>query len=313
MSATTLISTIGVALLSTTMFFTSAQAQNYIKFVDPHEHAFSIDVPQGWNVRGGLLRYSPLAYNFVMQLDSPDGQHIKIGDENILPFTAPAPGLPPPGSKYPVGQGVVMIVAPYMNGAQFARKWGGSVLNKMCQGKLQSHGSSRVNSPSGSQSDSSGQAVFNCGNNIAYVFATTTLAPGPATTWVAADSIIGLAPPDKIHNTVDIIYHMIGSARINPQWMMTQLQRSGIAIGVARQRTQDLMKQQELTSVNTPVSANYAINQVVRGYTTTPGGNEVQQQGNGDYYWDCNVYGQGHRTVNTPSDRPPGPNCTQIP
>jgi hypothetical protein len=299
--------TLGLALLSAISFIEPAQSRDYVRFVDPREGAFSAEVPQDWNVQGGLLRYSPLAYNFVLQLDSPNGQHIKIGDANILPFTAPGPGLPPPGSKYPVGQGVVMIVAPYLNGVQFAQKWGGSVLSQACGGRVQLRGSSPVPSPSGARTDHSGQAIFACGDNIAYVFATTRLKPGPTTQWEAADAVIGLAPPDQIRHTVDVIYHFIGTARINPQWMIAQLQRSGMAINIARQTTESLMRTQEQTSINTPGSASYAIDQVVRGYTTTPGGTEVQVQGQGNYHWNC----QG-RQVNTQSAMSPGPNCTRI-
>lgn len=303
---------IGIAIFLAGTFVANAHASGYVTFVDPHERAFSIEVPRGWTVTGGLLRYSPLSYNFVMRLDSPDGRHIKVGDETILPFTAPAPGLPPPGSRYPVGQGVVMIVAPYMDGAQFAQRWGSHVLGGICPNALRLRSSSRVSSPSSSPSSSSGQAVFDCGNDIAYVFATTTVKPGPALQWEATDAIIGLAPASGIRDTVDVIYHMIGSARINPQWMMAQLQNSGVAMSTAREQTQALMQQQERTSINTPGSASYALDQAVRGYSSTPGGAEVEQQGNGGYYWNCNVPGFGNRQVNTQSYMSPGPNCTRI-
>jgi hypothetical protein len=298
---------LAVALISSTALISPAWSQGYTKFVDPRESAFSIEVPQGWSVQGGLLRHSALAYNFVLQLQSPDGQHIEIGDANILPFTAPGPGLPPPGSKYPIGQGVVMMVAPYKSGVQFAQQWGGSVLSQACGGQVKLQSASPVESPSRAGTDSSGQAVFACRERIAYVFATTRKKPGPQVQWEAADTIIGLAPPKKIRNTVAVIYHMIGSARINPQWMVEQLQRSGTSIEAARQMTKSIMRTQEQTSINTPGSANHAIDQVVRGYTTTPGGKEVEVQGRGNYYWNC-----GGRQVNTQSYMPPRANCEPI-
>jgi hypothetical protein len=308
-----------LGVLLATLFVQTAQAQGYVQFVDPREGAFSIDVPAGWNVEGGTLRRSPLATNFVLHLSSPDGsEEIKIGDPDILPYTAPGPMVPPQGSKYPVGQGVVLIVEPYMTGTQYAQVWGGSVLRRSCR-ELRKLSAGEVTPPHGDAQSRSGQAVFACDRNIAYVFATTRLTtdrnicPLCPINWEAPDAIIGLARPEQIRHTVATIFHMIGTAKINPQWQLGQLQRSGVAREQAQQSVSRLMQRQEQESINTPGSTAYQIDQAIRGYTSTEGGHEVEIQGRGNYYWNCkNQYGE-ERQVNTQSYMSPGPNCTRIP
>src|SRR4051812_33256648 len=52
------------------------------RWVDPTESAFSLDVPVGWKISGGIKRASDTRSEIMMQ--SPDGQIIvKIGDVNI--------------------------------------------------------------------------------------------------------------------------------------------------------------------------------------------------------------------------------------
>ena len=46
--------------------------QSWTTFVDPFEHAFTITIPAGWRVTGGLLRHSPIDPNMCMRLVSPD-------------------------------------------------------------------------------------------------------------------------------------------------------------------------------------------------------------------------------------------------
>ncbi len=44
------------------------------KFQDPFEHAFTIEVPQGWTVKGGLFRVGYSDYRPMLDLQSPDGK-----------------------------------------------------------------------------------------------------------------------------------------------------------------------------------------------------------------------------------------------
>jgi PDZ domain len=299
-----------------------AQSVHWRQFVDPRERAFSIDVPAGWQVEGGTVRYSPIAYNFVMELASPDGaQQIRVSDPDILPFTIPSQFTPPEGSRQNVGQGLVMIVARYHSGEQFATMWGQRSLRSLC-GNPSKVSSGRDNLPSRVQNSAletndSGHAIFVCGDKIAYVFSTTTLKRGPFASWQARDFVIGLAPVSQIRETVSMIYHMVDSSVLQPQWFMSQLERDGKARGQAQQQVNALMQQQRQHerdfswSTQATNSTQQEVDQVVRGVTTR-GGKEVDVQGKGEYFWECNDGAQGTRTRNTQSYMSPGANCRAL-
>ena len=48
-------------------------AVSWTQFEDPAEHAFSLQIPAGWKVVGGLYRFGPLDPRVMVDLVSPDG------------------------------------------------------------------------------------------------------------------------------------------------------------------------------------------------------------------------------------------------
>src|SRR5262245_49531640 len=62
----------------------------FTKWVDPRESAFAVNVPQGWQIGGGLVRHSAVSSNPVVRAQSPDGKvQVLVGDPNVLPATVP--------------------------------------------------------------------------------------------------------------------------------------------------------------------------------------------------------------------------------
>ena len=52
----------------------------WVKFEDPLEHAFSVDVPQDWTVKGGLFRLGFSDTRMMVDMKSPDGKiEIRMG------------------------------------------------------------------------------------------------------------------------------------------------------------------------------------------------------------------------------------------
>lgn len=63
---------------------------SWTTFTDPYEKAFTIDVPRGWKVAGGVYRKIPLWGNLVLRTLSPDRRTlIAVGDPDSVPYTAP--------------------------------------------------------------------------------------------------------------------------------------------------------------------------------------------------------------------------------
>ncbi len=96
----------------------------YVRFSDPKEGAFTMDVPAGWKTEGGLFRLSPLYHQAAVESVSPDGQiRIMVGDGAIPPVIDPTgdmflSGLPE-GSVY----GAVTRVWRFKPGAVFCREY----------------------------------------------------------------------------------------------------------------------------------------------------------------------------------------------
>jgi hypothetical protein len=107
-------------------------------FTDPTENAFAVAVPQGWTVKGGVQRASPVAAKTWVQATSPDGSSvISLGDPRIPAFTLPSPQHAA-GSTVQNASGVQSPVAPYENGAQFAADYAQRAFGASCVGLQQS-------------------------------------------------------------------------------------------------------------------------------------------------------------------------------
>ena len=62
-------------------------------FHDPKENAFSLDVPEGWKVDGGLVRRSNIDTSTFLRVLSPDGAvMLLMGDPGPAVFHLPAFG-----------------------------------------------------------------------------------------------------------------------------------------------------------------------------------------------------------------------------
>src|ERR1700731_1925959 len=71
---------------------TKTPAISWVPFDDPAERAFSMQVPQGWKVGGGLYRFGPPDPRGMIDVLSPDGKiDLRFGDSHVPPFAVPTP------------------------------------------------------------------------------------------------------------------------------------------------------------------------------------------------------------------------------
>ena len=104
------------------------EALPFVPWRDPLENAFSVQVPSGWTVEGGLFRFASVDTRSALDVTSPDRQiRITFGDRNIPPFVEPDPMLAATGfregSRYSPGYGVQFVVQRYLPGTEFARQY----------------------------------------------------------------------------------------------------------------------------------------------------------------------------------------------
>ncbi len=92
------------------------------EFQDPLEHAFTIDVPEGWVVKGGLFRLGYSDTRPMIDIQSPDGRtDVRIGDVAIPSYVVPNQLHAREGEVYDLGQQAQMVVAKYRSGQDYAR------------------------------------------------------------------------------------------------------------------------------------------------------------------------------------------------
>src|SRR5262252_9050097 len=156
---------------------------------DPREDAFSLGVPVGWKISGGLARAASVDVRSVVRAESPDGT-IKVffDDPDIRPRQVPDAlmqqvGLRE-GQQMKAAWGGPILLARYQTGEQFARQY---AKQKLCPtGQVTQSGpitdaTREMNSklqPLAQQQGATaqanvGEAYFNCGRGVGYTFANT--------------------------------------------------------------------------------------------------------------------------------------------
>lgn len=97
----------------------------WVTWRDPAEAAFTVPVPRGWHVQGGLQRPNVLAWQPEVVVTSPDGAvSVRMGDGRLelfaVPYALPMVGSLPPGTKPSFAGGEF---SDYLPGARFLAEY----------------------------------------------------------------------------------------------------------------------------------------------------------------------------------------------
>ena len=224
----------------------AAGAIRYVSWTDPNQQAFTVEVPAGWQATGGMYHRNAVDPRAFLQVKSPgDEVLITSGDPNV-PVCKLPDGSPffPEGSDYSPGYGVAMKVRRYVRGADFAREY---VLTKLAATfqNIQITGGrerpdvvqafaaiyARYNSPIVQTNLTMGEATFTCQYQgkplVGYWFAgteltTTNMGGAAGGIWHVPHLIGFVAVPQKAALAQEVMTHMVGSTRLNPQWVAMQ-------------------------------------------------------------------------------------------
>jgi len=220
-----------------------AASGTWIRFTDPKEQAYSIDVPQDWHVSGGMQRRSAMQAHSVLTLDSPGGAtRIVIGNVDAFTYSV----LTPLSSKLGFHEGSLyspgadnMKILNYRTGQQFAEAAGGQMFAALCQNlqmvrsRILTPITPRPQANGLTQGSTSGDAFFTCQRNghrlNGYVFSRTeyTGQQGAAGGIWNADNTFSFLTPEGNGNAAGIVLtHIIQSVHLNQQWLTTQMRLS---------------------------------------------------------------------------------------
>jgi hypothetical protein len=223
----------------------------YVPWQEPNELAFMMEVPSGWAVSGGLLRRSPLDIYPAIDIISPDRQiHIFLGDSQIPIFTEPNQMMAltgfTEGSWYSPDGLNRMLVMRYRTGRDFAAEFAQSrfgsrypqfqfidVRDRPDFAQAINEVYRRYGSYLFQSRLTTGEVRFRCrlGQQamIGYIFAGTLLTKAPAYVpdmgiWSVQYFYGYLAEENRAHEAYSILTHIVGTVRMNPQWVRGQQQ-----------------------------------------------------------------------------------------
>ena len=217
----------------------------YVAWQDPNEQAFTVEVPEGWKVTGGLIRRNAVDPRGCLQIASSDGDVvISSGDATVPTFTLPGfSEFFPEGSDYSPGYGVAMKVMRYKTGTQFAGEYvqtrvAQSISDVVITGSRDradiAQAINEINarySISGVQTQlTMGEVTFTGryqGKAVeGYWFAgtqlTTVASSGAPGLWNVPNLIGYVATPQKAPLAQAVMAHMVNSTNISPQWVAMQ-------------------------------------------------------------------------------------------
>jgi hypothetical protein len=238
---------------------TSALAQSttvtWVPFVDPTEKAFAIDMPQGWTVKGGMTRVTPVAAHPWVTASSPDGRmQLFVGDPEVPALSLPK-GKQPEGTQVPSQNPAFppTVVLNYRPGVEFAKFYGPKHLAEM--GCIEAALTGTRPMPDLAQMQTAraadmargivvnggyvpppheaGLATFSCrmgGATAAGGVMADTTPPPSFGVWHVALVAGYVAAPGEEALALGMLRHVLASRQWNPQWdeAMRQATREGL-------------------------------------------------------------------------------------
>lgn len=213
-------------------------------YTDPFEKAFSLEVPSGWTVQGGLFRMGYSDERTMVNLKSPDGQiEIRFGDVSVPSYTPPNPYHSREGEVYDLGAQAQMVVEHYRTGPEYAVMYSHSRFAQQCKNPQAPSSMPDFSFPdavpvSGDQV-SAGQIGYVCqtdsGQKIALTYVKTVRA---GQLWQVATLVSLIAPADRLDYARSIATHSSQTFRLSQQWMAYQQQMDAEGLQYQRMRQQ---------------------------------------------------------------------------
>ncbi len=291
---------------------------NYVRWTDPRETAFTIEVPAGWKVEGGLIRVSAVDPRGVWAVTSPDGS-VKItgGDAQVPVHVVPNHTLAfsgfREGSWYSPGYGTRMLVRRFVDGASFAREYVAQRAGSVCADLSFTETRNRPDLAAGGSGTSFGDVSFTCTQNgrpmRGYYLAGTKFTGMQGIGIWNMEHLIGfLAAPEQVDTARTVMMHIVQTAQLNPEWVAGQ-QRTTQAVSNIVARTNAEISQQIDDSYWSRHAGDSEMSR--RQSNATLGvvdaedpetGRRFRVESGSDYYWIDNAgHIAGTRTDSTPN------------
>jgi hypothetical protein len=238
-------------------------ALNFATWNDPHEGAFTVGVPRGWQVIGGAYRLTATDVRYGLTMVSPDGQvRVRVGDPSIPIYTQPTQMLAAAGLReggyHMLGDGTKLEIRRYIPGQQYAYSYVDAVVRPLC-GELRivsnnarpdlaatfTRNAHTEGAPSAQLTG--GDAVFTCTLNGEAmhgkcIAVTALLAPGTSPMWAVYRLYGYIAAPGRQDDAVKVVTEAVTSWKFNPQWEAQQRSMANAAVQQDNMRSQQIQR-----------------------------------------------------------------------
>lgn len=210
-------------------------------WIDPTEHAFSVEVPAGWRVWGGIKRSSTVSKQDETVVQSPDWQvSARLGDVSVPPqFIEPnqtlANGGVHEGQLYP---GTNSLILSFRPAVYFATEYVQRSTAQTCsnlQWLRQTDRPDYIQALAsrglllGRNQYTAGEVIYTCQaggqSYVGYLFVETSINrnPGVGNIWNVSRLEGFVASPGRASQADAVLQRMRASFAINPQWWRAEV------------------------------------------------------------------------------------------
>jgi hypothetical protein len=317
----------------------------WIKFEDRNElavtnqKAFTMDVPRGWPVDGGMARLSALQVAPYLRLLATDGtSYLVIGNPDTPSYLVPNKSHPRAGETFrPNNTGQLTQVEPYTTGTRYAQQVGPKLLGSASDDLRAAAGKDRpdirdqqirqyggqvpdANMGDHSAREDAGEATWICrhGDKPAEAHLVVVTHKGSAmctfvdciTSW-SVDGLFGyIVPAGKGAEAEQAILHMISSIAYNPAWVQAQRNLTAAEVGKINRNWQQM--EQTIAHIQ---RRQAAFQENFQAMDDTVSGIHEYHDSEGTPFWLDNTKNQwkcGPKIVGTASDLSPGVGCSRL-
>lgn len=238
---------------SSTQAAKSAAGINWVHYNDSAEGAFSIDVPYGWQVQGGMYRFGYFDVRWMIDVRSLDAKIIfRLDDPDVPPYALPGPHTGRDGDRYFKPQQFQMIVSDFRDGKSYAELYAKHRFSSVCTKMTPRAPDWTPTMPpawvGGTDEHNAGVVSYDCatsdGPRVVTVYVRNTLFR-QSNFWVVDPVISVIATPEGTPLAHSMIQHMIDSWRVNPQWNQYQQQMTQVGLNQIRASFGQFMQQMQ--------------------------------------------------------------------
>jgi len=232
----------------------SADGLNWVRYTDSAESAFSIEVPLGWQVVGGMYRFGYFDVRWMMDIRSLDGKVIlRIDDPNVPPYALPGPHTGPAGSPNIKPQQYQMMVDNYREAQGYAEGYAKHRFSSVCTALTPRPADWSPRMPAAWRVDGATRMTqatltYDCatadGPRVVTVFARNSLFAGTGL-WQVDPILSMIATPAATPLARSMMQHMIDSWQVNPDWETYQKKMTKMGEDQIRAGFQQFLQQMQ--------------------------------------------------------------------